>query len=133
MRVFTDAARDSEVSGMGWEVVLDDQENVEGSRYLIGDYTSMEAEYFALLDGLRHARRQDKREVEVYCDCEPLIEKMRVPDTNEVWYDRRRGCHRLLNKFDSWELEWTPRSGNSGADRLAYEALERGRRQQELP
>lgn len=126
MRVYTDAARDSEVSGMGWEVITPDR-SITGKRFVIGEYTSMEAEYFALLDGLRHARREDTGEVEVYCDCEPLIRKMRVPDTVEVWHDRRRGCHRLLNKFDSWDLEWTSRNNNSTADRLAYEALEHGR------
>lgn len=128
MKVFTDAARDSEVSGMGWEVILTGGETIDGSRYLVGDYTSMEAEYYALLDGLRYARREGTEPIEVYCDCEPLLEKMRVPDTDSTWYDRRRGCHRLLNKFDSWDLNWTPRSHNSSADRLAYEALERGRR-----
>lgn len=130
MKVYTDAARDNEVSGMGWEVVLSDDEVVQDSRYLIGDYTSMEAEYFALLDGLRFARRHDTGEIEVYSDCEPLITKIRTPDgDNQDWYDRRRGAHRLLNKFDDWTIEWTPRSANSRADRLAYEALERGRQE----
>jgi len=129
MKVYTDAARDDEVAGMGWVIVLDDGETIEGNRYMLGDYTSMEAEYFALLDGLRYARRHGS-EVEVFCDCEPLVEKMRVPDAySNDWYDRRRGCHRLLRKFDSWELEWTPRSSNSNADRLAYEALEAGRQE----
>jgi ribonuclease HI len=126
MRVYTDAARDDEVAGMGWVIVTDDGQR-EGSRYMLGTYTSMEVEYFALLDGLRHARRYGNT-VEVYSDCQPLVEKMRVPDGNsQDWYDRRRGCHRLLNKFEDWELDWTPRSANADADRLAYEALEEGR------
>lgn len=130
MKVYTDAARDDEVAGMGWVIVLNG-EKIEGNRFIHGDYTSMEAEYFALLDGLRFARRHSTGEVEVFCDCKPLVEKMRVPDGySQDWYDRRHGCHRLLQKFESWELEWTPRSGNTGADRLAYEALEEGRREQ---
>lgn len=129
MRVYTDAARDSEVAGLGWEIVLNDGERIKNSRYLVGDHTSMEAEYFALLDGIRYARQHGTDRVEVFSDCKPLITKMRVPDGNsEDWYQRRHGCHRLLNKFDSWELEWTPRASNTTADRLAYEALERGRR-----
>lgn len=127
MKLYTDAARDDEIAGLGWEIVLDDGETISDSRYVEGHHTSMEAEYYALLDGLRKARGHGE-EIEVFCDCKPLIEKMRVPDGyNQEWYDRRCGCHRLLNKFESWELEWTPRASNSTADRLAYEALERGR------
>jgi len=126
MRLYTDAARDGEVAGFGWEIITSDG-SIEGNRYISDDCTSMEAEYYALLDGLRYARRHGTGEIEVFSDCKPLIEKMRVPDDDEDWYKRRQGCHRLLNKFDSWELEWTPRSSNSNADRLAYEALEAGR------
>jgi probable phosphoglycerate mutase len=128
MELYTDAARDDAVAGMGWVIILDSGEKIEDRRYVYGTYTSMEVEYFALLDGLRYARRHGTGEITVFSDCKPLIQKMRVPDGNDdEWYKRRRGCHRLLNKFDSWELEWTPRSSNSNADRLAYEALEDGR------
>jgi len=132
MKVYTDAARDDDIAAMGWEIVLADGTVHKDNRYMYGSYTSMEAEYYALLDGLRYAQYHDEAIVNVYCDCEPLIQKMRFPDSEcQDWYDRRRGCHRLLNKFDDWSLEWTPRSGNTTADRLAYEALERGRRADE--
>ena len=127
MEVYTDAARDDDIAAMAWRIVLDDGDTIEDSRYITGNYTSMEAEYFALLDGLRIARRYGQK-VSVYTDCEPLVRKMRVPDDDLEWHERREGCHRLLQKFESWEMEWTPRSNNSRADRLAYEALERGRR-----
>lgn len=127
MKLYTDGACDDEVAAMAWEILHDDGTVVD-SRYMLGNYTSMETEYYALLDGLRHAREYGDT-VEVYSDCEPMVHKMRVPDANnQDWYDRRRGCHRLLNKFKSWELSWTPRSKNTSADRAAYEALERGRR-----
>jgi Ribonuclease HI len=129
MKVYTDAAKGSGVCGFAWKIILDDGTEMTGSRYVTNEHTSMEAEYYALLDGLRHANRESEGAVSVYCDCRPMIDKMRVPDgTNECWYQRRRGAHRLLNKFDSWELNWTPRDNNEDADRLAYEALERGRR-----
>jgi ribonuclease HI len=127
MRVLTDGACDDSIAGIGWCVFTED-ENVKGKRYLVGDYTSMESEYYALLDGLRYARRESRESVTIRCDCKPLVEKMRVPDGNsEDWYKRRQGFHRLANKFDNWELEWMPRSSNDEADRLAYEALEQGR------
>ena len=128
MNVYTDAARDDDVAGFGWKIVSD-SEIIEGNRYLIGNYTSMEAEYYALLDGLRFAKQQDDREIDVYIDCQPLVGKMRTPDSKKIWYDRRRGCHRMLNKFDTWSLSWIPREQNERANRLAYEALETGRRE----
>ncbi len=127
MQVYTDTARDDDIVAMGWVIVLDNGEQIEGSRYLIGSYTSMEGEYFALLDGLRFAKQYGRGDIEVYTDCKPLITKIRSPDKSDLWYDRREGAHRLLDKFDSWEINWTPRRNNETADRLAYEALERGR------
>jgi len=126
MEVYTDAARDDDISGLAW-VITHNGETVEGNRFLTGNYTSMEAEYFALLDGLRFARRESRGTVDVRLDCQPLVKKMRVPDSNVLWYDRRQGCHRLLNKFDDWSMEWVPRENNERANRLAYEALETGR------
>jgi len=127
MRLYTDAARDGEVAGLAWHLNIDG-ESYSGKRFVTDGCSSMEAEYFALLDGLRHARRYSSGNIEVFTDCQPLVEKMNVPSSDKVWYERRRGCHRLLQKFDEWVLEWTPRSSNSRADRLAYEALEEGRR-----
>lgn len=128
MKVYTDASVGEYCGGIGWVITLDDGSKIEGSRTVEGSYTSMEIEYYALLDGIRHAKRYNADEIEVFCDCKPLVKKMRVPDSDKDWYDRRRGCHRLLNKFDVWELEWMPRAKNTAADRLAFEALEEGRR-----
>lgn len=90
----------------------------------------MEAEYIALIDGIRYASYEGRDDLEVYVDCEPLVKKMRQPDYNsETWRDRREGCQWLLSKFDSYSLEWIPRSNNERANRVAYEALEEARRQ----
>jgi len=128
MEIYSDASSDDNIAGLGWVIVLDSGEEISANTFLQGEYTSMQAEYFGVLYALRHAKKESTSHVDIYVDCEPLIEKMRVPDgKSEDWYKRRRGCHRLLNKFDSWELVWIPRSCNSDADRLAYEALEEGR------
>jgi ribonuclease HI len=132
LQIYTDAARDRQAIGTGWHIYVNGK-NVDGSRYIIGEYSSMEAEYFALLDGLRLARREHTGKVEVFSDCKPLLKKMREPDEySQDWRDRRNGCIRLLEKFDSWNLEWTPRKSNDVADRLAFEALERARREKDL-
>lgn len=126
--IYSDAARDDAISGLGY--VIEGEVTIEGKRFLTGHYTSMEAEYHALTEALRVAsiNSEDREYVEAYTDCQPLVTKMRVPDGNsEDWYDRRRGCHRLLRKFDDWSLEYTSRSANEDAHRLAREALFEGR------
>lgn len=114
--------------GIGWKIISSDGEEIEGNRYLRGSYSSMEAEYIALIEGLRVAKQFDDDSIELLCDCRPLLKKMRSPDEDDDWRKRRRGCQRLLKKFKHHEIEWTPRSRNAEADRLAYEALEKGRR-----
>lgn len=126
--IYTDAARDDTVAGIGYTIT--GEVTAEGKRYLTGHHTSMEAEYHALTEALRIAsqRSQSREYCEAYTDAEPLLNKMRVPDANsDEWYDRRQGCHRLLNKFDDWELFWTSRDNNEDAHRLAREALFEGR------
>jgi ribonuclease HI len=125
--VYTDASRGDQCSGLGY--VLTGEVSLDGKKVLMGTHTSMEAEYHALTEALRVASIESpsRTKVEAYTDCKPLVTKMRVPDDNEDWFDRRRGCHRLLNKFDDWELEYVPRGGNEKAHDLAREALFEGR------
>lgn len=126
VRLYTDGARDGDVVAMGW--VIETMNGVEQDhRYMHGDYTSMEAEYFALLDGLRHARRFDD-EVMVFTDCDPLVRKMRDSDrSDDVWHDRKIGCDRLLDKFEWWQIKWIPREQNEDANTQATIALRKGR------
>jgi ribonuclease HI len=130
MDVYTDAACGDSVSGMGWVVVLESGDTIEGRRHVSGDHTSMESEYYALLDGIREAKAVDRDEIILHSDCKPLIVKMRAPDKkNDEWENRFYGCRRLLNKFDTWRIEWTPRGNNRHADELARQALDAGRDQ----
>lgn len=126
--VYVDAARGDQCSGLGY--TISGEKHLSGNKVMMGTYTSMEAEYHALTEALRVASiKSESREcVEAYTDCKPLVDKMRVPDANsQDWYDRRQGCHRLLNKFDEWELECISRSRNEDAHELAREALFEGR------
>lgn len=90
----------------------------------------MEAEFHALTEALRVASIESKTRssVEAYTDAKPLVTKMRVPDGNSKdWRDRRKGFHRLANKFDKWDLKYTSRTCNEEAHELAREALFEGR------
>ena len=98
----------------------------EVSRYL-GHKTNNEAEYWALLLGLREAKRLGGDTLQIFTDSE-LVERQikgiyRVRDLN------LKALHRTvlqnLKAFTSFEIESIPREENKEADRLANQAIER--------
>ncbi len=124
-----DAARGDCVSGVGY--VLQGEVSHSGRRPFYGTYTSMEAEFYALVEGLRVASvRSDSREYcEAYSDCRPLVDKMCGSEQcRDDWRDYYDSCHWLLGKFDGWELNNCDRSHNEDAHELAREALHKGRK-----
>ncbi len=99
----------------------------EVSRYL-GHKTNNQAEYWALLLGLREAERLGGKILRIFTDSE-LVERQvkgiyRVKDLD------LKALHRTvlqtLRAFSSFEIESVPREENKEADRLANEAIERG-------
>lgn len=128
MKVYTDAARGDECSGLGY-TISSQEVSLSGNRILMGTYTSMEAEYHALTEGVRVAsiESESRESCEMYVDVKPLVSKMRGHDEGSEWSERRDGFHWLANKFDSWELQYVPRGGNERAHELAREALFDGR------
>ena len=98
----------------------------EASRFL-GHKTNNEAEYWALLLGLREAKRLRGDSIQILTDSQ-LIERQikgvyRVKDPN------LRALHRTvienLKTFSSFEIESVPREENEEADRLANQAIQR--------
>ena len=99
----------------------------EVSRFL-GHKTNNEAEYWALLLGLREAKRLRGDSIQIFTDSQ-LVERQikgvyRVKDSN------LKALHRAviqnLNTFSSFEIESIPREENQEADRLANQAIQRG-------
>ena len=98
----------------------------EVSRYL-GHKTNNEAEYWALLLGLREAKRLGGEALQIFTDSE-LVERQikgvyRVKDLN------LKALHKTvienLKTFSSFEIESIPREENKEADRLANQAIQR--------
>ena len=98
----------------------------EVSRYL-GTKTNNEAEYWALLLGLREAKRLGGEALQIFTDSE-LVERQikgvyRVRDLN------LKALHKTvlqnLKTFSSFEIESIPREGNKEADRLANQAIQK--------
>jgi ribonuclease HI len=98
----------------------------EVSRYL-GHKTNNEAEYWALLLGLREAGRLEGESVQIFTDSELVERQMnglyRVKDLN------LRALHKRVlqnvRRFSSFEIRSIPREENKEADRLANQAIER--------
>jgi len=96
------------------------------SRYL-GHKTNNEAEYWALLIGLREAKRWGIGSIHIFTDSELIARQVkgiyRVKDSN------LKALHQEvmenLKAFSSFEIESIPREENREADRLANEAIRR--------
>jgi ribonuclease HI len=98
----------------------------EMSRYL-GHKTNNEAEYWALLLGLREAKRLGGKSIRIFTDSELIARQVqglyRVKDLN------LKSLHKKvidnLKEFSSFEIESIPREENREADRLANDAIQR--------
>ncbi len=113
----------------GAGILITDEEGkrmVEMSRYL-GQKTNNEAEYWALLLGLREAKRVGGRAVHVFTDSE-LIERQ-VKGLYRVKHPKLKSLHKLVlehaKTFSSFEIESVPREQNREADLLANRAIDR--------
>ncbi len=94
------------------------------SRYL-GEKTNNEAEYLALLLGLREAKRRGSNSIHIFTDSQ-LVEKQ----VKGIYRVRDHGLNELhkkviqsLKDFSSFEIEFIPREMNKEADFLANQAI----------
>lgn len=131
MRVYTDASHGDYVIGVGYVVCLNDGSEVSNKKYKYGEYSSMDAEWFALMEGLDVAESyisDDDNNIDAITDCRPLVRKVREPDDmyDDKWFSYRKRVLNKLFEFDVWRLRWEKRGStkyNEKADRLAKEAL----------
>jgi len=130
--IYVDGARDDQIAGLGYSI--SGAIEYDGRKYLTGHYTSMEAEFHALIEAVRIAsKRSDSREYcEVYTDAKGIVKKICGSQAeSDEWETYRSSARWLLNKFDSWEVNYTDRSCNETAHELAREALFDGRRSEQ--
>ena len=113
------------MAGAGvWMTNQEGKELLGISRYL-GHKTNNEAEYWALIIGLRQAQRWGGGSIHIFTDSELIARQVkgvyRVKDSN------LKGLHKEvmenLKAFSSFEIESIPREENREADRLANEAI----------
>ncbi|OGP76181.1 MAG: hypothetical protein A2W09_04135, partial [Deltaproteobacteria bacterium RBG_16_50_11] len=127
--VYIDGASRGNPGRAGAGILITNEEGkrmLEISRYL-GHKTNNEAEYWALLLGLREVKRVGGKAVRVFTDSE-LVERQ-VKGLYRVKHPNLRSLHKLvvenLKSFSSFEIESIPREQNQEADLLANQAIER--------
>jgi len=133
VRIYTDggARGNPGPAGIG-VVILDLDQGKEGETLAtvsdyIGETTNNQAEYQAVIAGLKKAADLNAREVEIVSDSELLVKQCngeyRVKDPDlaklfmQVW--------NLQQNFKKVIFNHTLRSGNKEADRLVNEAIDR--------
>jgi ribonuclease HI len=101
------------------------------SKFFEGEYTSMEAEFLAIVEALRVASVNFSTETSVtlYSDAKPLVRKMRGNEKcSDDWREYRESYEWLSSKFDDTEIRYCQRSDNEDAHQLARRGLETGRK-----
>jgi len=94
----------------------------------IGEATNNQAEYTALIEGLKKALELGAREVEIFSDSELLVNqllgKYKIKNTGlKLLYSE---VVKLVGFLESFKISLVPREQNQEADSLANQALNTG-------
>src|SRR5580704_18425030 len=115
----------------GYGVAINDASGhlvAELSEYL-GHHTNNYAEYQGLIAALRYAAEHQIKALKVISDSELMVRQMkgiykvRHPELRKL-YDQ---AQQLVRRLDHFEIRHALREHNKTADRLANEAMDRGR------
>lgn len=92
----------------------------------LGVATNNEAEYRALIEGLKTAREWNPDRLDVYLDSKLVVEQIndryRIKATELI--PLHREAKELLAHFPSWTVQHVEREQNRGADYLANQAID---------
>jgi ribonuclease HI len=128
LRLFTDGAARGNPGPAGLGIVIEDEngKRLDGKKQYIGRATNNEAEYRALIEGLKAAAEWKPERLEVYLDSKLVVEqvngsyRVRKPELQPL-YQRAK---ELLGGFDEVVISHVEREKNRGADALANMALD---------
>ena len=127
-RLFTDGAARCNPGPAGLGVVIEDGEGLRlrGLCRYIGKATNNQAEYLAIIEGLRAVEEWKPDRLEVFLDSKLVVEQLagryrvKSPELAPLF----RQASELLARFGSVELKHVPREKNKGADALANKAID---------
>jgi ribonuclease HI len=128
IRLFTDGAARGNPGPAGLGLVIEDAEGMRlwgGCRY-IGTATNNQAEYQAVIEGLRKAAEWNPDRLEVYLDSQLVVEQLagRYRVKNADLRPLHSQAQALLASFPEFTVVHVPREKNRGADALANRAID---------
>lgn len=128
LRLFTDGASRGNPGPAGLGVVLEAEDGTRlwgGCAYL-GEMTNNQAEYRALLAGLRKAAEWKPDRLDVFMDSKLVVDqvsgryKIKNADLKPLAIEAKR----LLSAFPESSITHVPRAKNAGADALANRGID---------
>ena len=128
LRLFTDGAARGNPGPAGVGVVIEDDQGLRlrGLHRWLGVTTNNEAEYRALLEGLKAVKDWKPDRLEVYLDSKLVVEqvngryRIKAPELVPL----HRQATELLREFPDVKVEHLERARNRGADALANMAID---------
>jgi ribonuclease HI len=126
--LFTDGASRGNPGHAGVGVVIEDDRGMRlrGFHRYLGKATNNEAEYQALIEGLRAVKEWNPDRLDVYLDSKLVVEQMngrfkiKAPELIPL-YQR---ATELLGQFKERSVSHVERAKNRGADYLANKAID---------
>ena len=119
--VYVDGASNQKGSGVGLVLTSPERVVIEKSLRLDFSATNNEAEYEVLLEGMAMVQRMGGKFIKLFSDSRLVVGQVRAEF--EAKDERMQGyltqVKSIQSKFDSFELQHVPRSGNAHADSLA--------------
>ena len=128
LRLRTDGASRGNPGLAAIGVVIEDDQGIRLRTFhrFIGKATNNEAEYHALIDGLKAVAEWKPDRLEVYLDSKLVVEQ--VKGKYKVKKPHLEPLHRqateLLKQFGEVSIDYVERESNRGADKLANMALD---------
>lgn len=128
LRLFTDGASRGNPGPAGLGVVIEDDQGMRlrGLHRWLGVTTNNEAEYRALIEGLKAVSDWRPDRLEVYLDSKLVVEQMngawkiKAPELMPLLVQARE----LVSRFPEVVIAHVDRSKNRGADHLANLAID---------
>ena len=127
MRLRTDGAARGNPGPAGAGILIEDNQGIrlQARHKWLGQMTNNQAEYHALIEGLKAVKDWQPDQVEIYLDSKLVVEqikgqyKTKEPDLQRLHAEAKR----LLDGLN-YEIKHVAREENRGADHLANMAID---------
>ena len=130
VELFVDGAADlhTETAGIGGVFYRNGEELYSFSEF-IGSKTNNEAEYEALIRGIKEAHKLNLLSINIFADSQLVVRQ--ITGEYKVKNERMKLLHKqaleLLEKLENWNIEHVLRDKNTRADALSKSGMEKGR------